>query len=120
MWPLMVVLTAALASRAAQPKPGLLRGRALAWLGELSYAIYMTHAIVLQVTFTGAKLLGIGHTLPQRAALGFAALIATAVVAQAAYSLVEKPGRGLMARLLSQPRPARAFTAAADRSGAGR
>ncbi len=120
LWPLMVVLTAALASRAAQPKPGLLRGRALAWLGELSYAIYMTHAIVLQVTFTGAKLLGIGHTFPQRAALGFAALIATAVVAQAAYTLVEKPGRGLMARLLSQPRPARAFAAAADRTGAGR
>jgi len=120
LWPAMVVLTAALASRAAQPAPGVLRGRLLAWLGELSYAIYLTHAIVLQVAFTGAKFLGFGHTFAQRAALGFGALAATVFVAQAAYTLVEKPGRGLMARLFSQPRPARALAAAADQAGAGK
>ncbi|MET0313935.1 MAG: acyltransferase, partial [Hansschlegelia sp.] len=36
LWPLALVLVAALAARSMNDDPGLLRGRALAWLGDLS------------------------------------------------------------------------------------
>ncbi|GLK67456.1 acyltransferase family protein [Hansschlegelia plantiphila] len=112
LWPPMVVLVGVLASRSARAGPGLLRGRALAWLGELSYAIYLTHAIVLQVVFTGAKFLGLADSLPNRALLGCVSVFATLAAAQFAYVLVEKPGRGVMVRLLqrNKPEPALAKT----------
>lgn len=102
LWPPMVVLVAALAARGAWSGPGLLRGRALAWLGELSYALYMVHAIALQVVFALAERIGYGSTLGGRAALGCLAVAATVAAAQLAYLTVELPGRRVMARLFGR------------------
>lgn len=96
LWPAMVVLVAALASRATWAAPGVLRAPILTWLGDLSYSIYLTHAIVLIVLFTGAKMFGFGGELWQRAMLGFCVPVITLLVSQITYVLVEKPGRSLI------------------------
>ena len=100
LWPLMVVLVAALAARGAWPEPGVLRGPVLAWLGEMSYAIYLTHAIVLQVTFGLAERLGVGGELWQRFVVGAVSILGVMIASYVAYVVVEKPGRGVMAALL--------------------
>ncbi|MGA0531613.1 acyltransferase family protein [Hansschlegelia sp. KR7-227] len=115
LWPAMVVLVAALASRATWTEPGVLRGPILAWLGELSYAIYLTHAIVLQALFAAAKILGVSDQLWQRALVGGLAVPTTLLASYVAYRIVEKPGRGVMARLL-QRKPRATSAAAAPRT----
>lgn len=105
LWPPMVVLVAALASRGTWEAPGILRGRVLGWLGELSYAIYLIHAIALQVVFALAERLGFATTLGERGALGAAAVAATLIGSQIAYKVVELPGRRIVANLLVRPKP---------------
>lgn len=105
LWPAMVVLVAALASRGTWTAPGILRGRTLAWLGELSYALYMTHAIALQVVFALAERFGMAETLASRFCFGLLSILTTMVGAHLAYVLVERPGRRVMATLLGLNRP---------------
>ena len=99
LWPPMIVLVAALASRATWVEPGLLRGRVLNWLGDISYSIYLTHAIVLTVLFNSAEILGVADTLGERVALGLAVPFATLAASQITYAWVEKPGRKLVMRI---------------------
>jgi peptidoglycan/LPS O-acetylase OafA/YrhL len=104
LWPPMIVLVAALASRGTWPSPGVLRGRLLAWLGELSYALYLIHAIALQVVFALAERLGLATSLGERAILGVIAIAATIVGSHIAYVVVERPGRRVVANLFLRPR----------------
>lgn len=99
LWPPMVVLVAALASRGTWSASGVLRGRALGWLGELSYALYLIHAIALQVVFAFAERLGFGATLGERAALACFSVALTLVASQLAYVMIERPGRRVVANV---------------------
>ena len=118
LWPPMVVLVVALASRGCWSGPGLLRGRALAWLGELSYALYMIHAIALQVTFALAERLGYGATMGERAALAVLAVAGTVAASQLAYLTIELPGRRVMARLFGGKRKEASAAAVAGKARA--
>ncbi|MFD1701985.1 acyltransferase family protein [Methylopila henanensis] len=93
LWPPMLVLVAALASRATWAEPGVLRNRTLIWLGDLSYSIYLTHAIVIMVLFTGAEHFGFARTLGERAVVGVCVPFVTLGVSVVTYAIVEKPGR---------------------------
>ncbi len=98
----------------------MLRGPLFAWLGRLSYSIYMVHAVLLYLAFTAAKKLGghFGMELTRRMdgagfggvvldlgspwATAFAGLAFLAMVLAAAELLhrrIEVPGRRLVMRL---------------------
>lgn len=117
LWPAMVVLVAALASRGTWAAPGILRGKLLGWFGELSYALYLIHAIVLQVVYAIGERLGLAETIWQRATLGLGSIVLTVVASQLAYVIVERPGRRIVAGLLL-PAPKKPSIAAAKEKGA--
>lgn len=106
LWPPMVVLVAALALRATWTGGGWFRGRVVMWLGDLSYAIYMTHGLVIVVLFNVAELAGWGGTFNERLLISLAVLPCTLVASQLAYVLFEKPGRVLVARVAERLLPA--------------
>lgn len=80
-----------------------LRHPALVYLGETSYSLYMTHAIVFIVYFKALKLLLGGDFAGWVWYLGPVALVAAFVTASAAHHLIEVPAR----HWLTEPRPER-------------
>ncbi|MEU3529649.1 acyltransferase [Streptomyces sp. NPDC038707] len=79
-----------------------LRGRFAVWLGEISYAFYLVHAIVL--IWCRARLGNPqGWSTPVGLALLLAGLVASVLVAWALYALVERPAM----RRWSKPRAER-------------
>jgi peptidoglycan/LPS O-acetylase OafA/YrhL len=63
-------------------RPGWLACRPLVWLGECSFALYMTHALLFRV---------VGHSGQSRALVTVAALGLALPVAALAHHLVERP-----------------------------
>ncbi|MHC0432260.1 acyltransferase family protein [Streptomyces sp. O3] len=75
------------------------RGRAMRWLGEVSFAFYLLQAIVL---IGGSKYLGAqaGYGFAEAVGLCLLAWVITTVLAYALYTLVERPAM----KHLSRPR----------------
>ncbi len=67
-----------------------LRGRALVWLGERSYSIYMVHLPIWYLIPTMVRVGG--HDLPTPLK-GFAFLAVTLLVSEVTYRLIEMPAR---------------------------
>ncbi|MEU6882660.1 acyltransferase [Streptomyces sp. NPDC046712] len=99
LWLTPLVAAAALADERGEPSP--LRGRVLVRLGELSFAFYMVHGLVVSY---GHRWLIAGHDLPAGAGAGLlaAALLVSLALAYVLFRWVETP----LVRLLGSPRPA--------------
>ena len=81
------------ASLERQGRVRWLRHRALVYLGEISYSLYMTHAIVFIVYFKALRLL-LGPSYPEWVwYLGPAALLGAMILASIGYHVVEVPAR---------------------------
>lgn len=104
VWPALPALIYLLALRARISEPGLLRSRTLIWLGEVSYALYLVHALVLMVTFTVAKkIVGAEDPLALLALGALGAVLAICVAAVAHYA-VERPAQRLILKYALAPR----------------
>jgi peptidoglycan/LPS O-acetylase OafA/YrhL len=105
--PIMAAWIVAAASADLDGRPSLLRGRALRTLGIWSYALYLTHTLVLREV---ERAIGSDApaTLGGRIALALAAVALVIAVSGLVYQVVEKPlERSLRRRLRAQraPRP---------------
>jgi mycarose O-acyltransferase len=109
--PLGLVITAAAKVDEAHQKSWL-SSRTMVWLGEISFAVYMVHLLV--VTY-GLRLLGSPTMLATPVALGVLALLLVSVIVVAGllYTLVERP----IMRSLANPRRRPAAALAAVRTG---
>lgn len=114
---LIVVMLAALIFAVAHlsltPKGGIMRSRALVYLGEVSYATYMVHIFAITAVERAGPRLGLGDGPSWlRAAITIALVYAGSVVL---HHVVEKPGRVALRALFARWR-----AAARRRSAAGR
>jgi peptidoglycan/LPS O-acetylase OafA/YrhL len=68
-------------------------GRAAAWMGSVSYSMYLCHAMVVQAAFSSATSLGIRVTTPLRIVLFSYCVVLPLVVACSAltYNVIELP-----------------------------
>ncbi len=116
---LLAFLIFAVASLARQGRLDWLARPALVYLGEISYAIYMTHAIVFIVFFRGLGILLHDPASPHLWWLGPIALALTLAASVLAHHLVERPARHWLNHLFaggwrrSGQTPARAARASA-------
>ena len=92
---LCILLPAAFETRAGGVVPALLRVRWLAWIGLVSYGVYLYHTIVIDQL---NKLYGAGSTGWRYPVVTVTSLVLTVVCAGASYYLLERPmmllGRG--------------------------
>jgi peptidoglycan/LPS O-acetylase OafA/YrhL len=86
----MAVLIAAVAHGDVEGRGSPFRGRAMVWLGEVSFAFYMVHLILLNV---GRRLLGPRRLFGTPEAIGFLLLEAAVCLAAAwlLFAVVERP-----------------------------
>jgi peptidoglycan/LPS O-acetylase OafA/YrhL len=85
---LLILLPAVLAEHERGPVQGVLRVRVLAWVGLISYAIYLYHTIVIDQLRNVFDRLG-GAEL--YAAVAVTSLLVTLACASASYYLLERP-----------------------------
>ena len=92
----------------------------LTWLGQISYSLYLLHAIVLFLIPRAVPDLGTRTPLV-RAATGLAYLIVVLGLAWASYRMVELPGQALGRRLVARlsHRPATGPHLATQRAAPG-
>ncbi|MFI9364425.1 acyltransferase family protein [Kitasatospora sp. NPDC053057] len=113
--PLALLIPAGAAADLAGRR-SFLSSRVAVWLGEVSFALYMVHQLV--ITY-GAKALGIGMKLStvEAAALSLPFLAASLLAAWLLYTVVEQPMMRRWSRArrpgTAAPRPARQETAGA-------
>jgi peptidoglycan/LPS O-acetylase OafA/YrhL len=90
------------------------------WLGQISYSLYLLHAIVLFLIPRAVPDIGT-QTPAIRAAAALAYLIAVLGLAGASYRIVELPGQALGRRLITgrAPRPAPGPHLATQRAAPG-
>jgi peptidoglycan/LPS O-acetylase OafA/YrhL len=93
---------------------------ALTWLGQISYSLYLLHAIVLLLIPRVFPDLGAARPAARLAA-GFAYLVVVTGLARLSYRMVELPGRGLGRRLTARltPRPPAGVPIATQRAAPG-
>ncbi len=113
---LLAFLIFAVASLARQGRLALLARPTFVYLGEISYAIYMTHAIVFIVFFRGCGILLGDGASPHLWWLGPIALALTLAAAMLAHHLVERPARRWLNARFARRRRA---SSAAAAPGAG-
>jgi len=103
-----MVLVVWSAAQASGPVAAWLASRPMVFWGQVSFALYMTHAIVIFVLqhVVVPESFG-GSPLPVRLAVLAGYLAVMAAVAVAAFLLVEKPSRERLRRLLLPGRAAR-------------
>ncbi|MGW2342262.1 acyltransferase family protein [Streptomyces sp. NPDC001661] len=104
----MLIATAAASDINGTRSP--FRGRTMIWLGEVSFAFYMVHYLVLHFSL---KLMGdrVGWTVPQGLAVAAILMALTLVVAHLIYRYVEIPAM----RYFGRPRNNRSTTPATPR-----
>lgn len=96
LWPLLPLVIYLLALRALCPENGLLRARPLLWLGDVSYGLYLVHALVLMVTFgIAGKLLGMDGSAGL-IAVGAISIVLAVMVAAVAHYIIELPAQSLI------------------------
>ncbi|MGW1430199.1 acyltransferase family protein [Streptomyces sp. NPDC002431] len=97
----LAFLVAAAATADREGRTGLLGSRPAVWLGEISYAFYLLHGMLL---IWGRQRLGTGNVygLPSGIGLLLLALVVTVLAAAALHAFVERP----MMRRFSSPRRA--------------
>ncbi|CAM5519320.1 MULTISPECIES: acyltransferase family protein [Streptomyces] len=97
----VILLIAATAGRDVEGSFSPFRNRAMTWLGEISFAFYLLHFIVLK---QGREWLGDRtYSVPAGIALIVAGAAVTVLLSWALYALVERP----VTRRFSRPRGAR-------------
>lgn len=120
---LLAFLIFAVASLTRQGRLEVLGRPTLVYLGEISYAIYMTHAIVFIVFFRGCGMLLGDAASPHLWWLGPIALALTLAAAMLAHHLVERPARQWLNRTLGgrrwRSRPSGPPVARQGRTAAG-
>ncbi len=101
-WLAVLILAAlifSVASLERQGGVGYVRTRALIYLGEISYSIYMVHGIVLTLWFKALSMtIGLNTTVGY--ALGALAVPMSLAVAAFAYHMIEVPSRRFLNRWL--------------------
>ncbi|CAL9490711.1 hypothetical protein SUDANB120_03247 [Streptomyces sp. enrichment culture] len=108
----IVLVIAAFAARDAESKPTLFNNRPMVWLGEISFAFYLVHYIVLAYS---RELLGDGlFSTPVGIALIAAQAVVSVLLSWALYAWVEAP----VTRRFSSSRKAKAAKAAAAAAAA--
>lgn len=115
----LALFIAATASADLRGRRSPLRGRAMVWLGEVSFAFYLVHNLVLTY---GHHALGPAKTWSTAAAfaLGVVAFAASLAIAALLYRLVERPAMSRFARPRRRvPAPARTDAAVLAPVGAG-
>ncbi len=94
-----LIFSAAEAARRKTPSLAWLSARPLVYLGEISYALYMAHALVFTVWFNGIDtVLGREFSQTWRPAIWAGGILISVVAAAAAHHLIELPGKGLILR----------------------
>ena len=93
----MAVLLACLAQRASMAQGGILRSRLMIYLGEISYATYMVHILVLFVAKTIGPKLGLTYG---EAPLAVLSIIGIYVASAILFHFIEKPWRVIIRRSL--------------------
>jgi peptidoglycan/LPS O-acetylase OafA/YrhL len=88
---LFVLLPAVFAERERGPVQRLLRLRLLAWIGLISYAVYLYHTIVIDQLNKLARDAGITALSARYAVVAVASFFLTLVCASASYYLLERP-----------------------------
>ncbi|MGP9018617.1 acyltransferase family protein [Streptomyces sp. BR1] len=102
----IVFLIAAAATADAREEFTLFRNRTMVWLGEISFAFYLVHFVVLSYV---RKWLGHGmYTVPQTIGIVLIEFTIAVLISWALYALIERP----ITRNWSKPRLRRASTTA--------
>ncbi|MFO1015276.1 MAG: acyltransferase [Caulobacteraceae bacterium] len=96
IWPGLAALIFALAETSKHQPRGILGAPAFVYLGEVSYAVYMTHLPVDIVYFHGLERLAPDIAGPAAWAAWLGVFVATLIAAMATYHLVERPARNWM------------------------
>ncbi|MFJ8871532.1 acyltransferase family protein [Streptomyces sp. NPDC102473] len=99
----IVLLIAAAATSDINGRFTVFRNRAMVWLGEISFAFYMLHFVVLAYS---RKVLDGYFSPAETAGIIAGQLVVTVILSWALYALVERP----ITRRWSKPRSARATT----------
>ena len=97
-----VIFTAASLER--QGRMALLKHPALVYLGETSYSLYMTHAVLFILYFKAMAIVLGGRYGDWVWQIGPLALVAAFLVASLSYHLVELPGRRWLTSFQRKPR----------------
>jgi peptidoglycan/LPS O-acetylase OafA/YrhL len=119
-WPGLAGLVVGFAETGRRGEGGWMSSRLGVYLGEISYAMYMTHLIVDIVWFRIMEAIGVIElsTFGARLAAVGGVFLAVIVASVIAYELVERPARNMLRKLgserLFKPR-ARTATTPADR-----
>ena len=92
-----------LACLGMEEKPNFLRSRPLVYLGEISYATYMVHILVLTTSQAAANRLGLTEGAGALAVF-FAAMATIYVSSSVLYHLIERPARSALRRRLMRAR----------------
>lgn len=88
----MAVFLAMLAHLSTQSRTNFLRHQTMVYLGEISYATYMVHLLVILITRTVAPKIGITESL----SINVLAVIGIYVLSAVLYHAIEHPGRILV------------------------
>lgn len=96
IWPAFALLILSLAEASKTSRRGLLGAAPLVYLGEVSYAVYMTHLPVDIAYFHALDRLAPGLSGPAAWLAWSGVFVATLLVSIAIYHLVERPARAWM------------------------
>jgi len=99
------ILIAAAAAADVDGRPTPWRSPRMVWLGEISYAFYLVHQLVLRLV---SKVMGAAHTVVVEIGLALAAFLLALLASWLLYRAVEVPAmRALRPRRRARHRPAR-------------